>query len=308
MRNYDLEDKLENMGKVIKGNNRFFKGLATTVIGALVLLIGISSSVTKVHPGHAGIVYNVSGGLEETTLSQGWHIVAPWKSVREYPISTETVWLTQAKTEGSPNDDSYNTSTMEGKPVNVDAYFTYHVSVDKLPAIFNRFKGADIDSIQSGYLKQQVKTASQSITSSYSVLDLYGNKRTEIQDKIHQILIKELTPFGLEVETFSFGEIRPDGDTMKAIQAKVDAQQKLQQMEIELTQSTVTANKAKVDAQGIADATVIRATSEAKANQLLQQSLTPELVQKLWIDKWNGQQSQVVGGNNQMINVPAISK
>jgi len=286
--------------------NKFTKGLITVGVSAVVLLSGFAMSTTKINPGHAGIVYNVSGGLEEITLSQGWHIVAPWKSIREYPISTETVWLTKGTTEGSPNDDSYNTSTMEGKPVNVDAYFTYHVNVEKLPAIFNRFKGADIESIQSGYLKQQVKTASQSVTSSYSVLDLYGNKRSEIQNKIHDILIKELTPFGLEVETFSFGEIRPDADTMKAIQAKVDAQQKLQQMEIELSQSTVTANKARVDAKGIADAAVIRATGEAEANQKLQASLTPELIQKLWIDKWDGQQSQVVGSGSQMINIPAI--
>ena len=286
--------------------NKFTKGLIAVGVSAVVLLAGFGMSTTKINPGHAGIVYNVSGGLEDITLSQGWHIVAPWKSVREYPISTETVWLTKGATEGSPNDDSYNTSTMEGKPVNVDAYFTYHVNVEKLPAIFNRFKGADIESIQSGYLKQQVKTASQSVTSSYSVLDLYGNKRSEIQNKIHDILIKELTPFGLEVETFSFGEIRPDADTMKAIQAKVDAQQKLQQMQTELEQSKVTADKARVDAKGIADAAVIRATGEAEANQKLQASLTPELIQKLWIDKWDGQQSQVVGSGSQMINIPAI--
>jgi len=268
----------------------------------ILLILGVICT-TKVNPGHAGVIYNMSGGLEDVTLGQGVHPVAPWKSVREYPVSTETVWLTKAKTEGSPNDDSYNTSTMEGKPVSVDAYFTYHANVDKLPEIFNRFKGADIESIQSGYLKQQVKTASQAVTSSYSVLDLYGNKRTEIQEKIHAILIKDLTPFGLEVETFSFGEIRPDEDTMKAIQAKVDAQQKLQQMEIELTQSTVTANKARVDAQGIADASVIKATGEANSNKLLQASITPELIQYQLALHWDGKLSMVSGGNN-MISLP----
>ena len=284
-------------------SNNFIKGAITTGVIVLGLVVGGFSSTTKINPGHAGIVYNVSGGLEDTTLSQGWHIVAPWKSVREYPISTETVWLTKSATEGSKNDDSYNTSTMEGKPVNVDAYFTYHVNVDKLPAIFNRFKGADIGSIQDGYLKQQIKTASQAVTSSYSVLDLYGNKRTEIQNKIHDQLIKELTPFGLEIESFSFGEIRPDTDTMKAIQAKVDAQQKLQQMEIELQQSTVTANKARVDAQGIADANLIKAEGEAKANQVLQASLTDTLVRYQTVLKWNGAYPQVVGGN-QIISLP----
>jgi len=283
--------------------NKFTKGLIATGVSAVVLLAGFGMSTTKINPGHAGIIYNMRGGLEENTLSQGWHIVAPWKSVREYPVSTETVWLTQSKTEGSPNDDSFNTSTMEGKPVSVDAYFTYHVDVDKLPAIFTRFKGASIESISGGYLKQQIKTASQSITSGYSVMDLYGNKRTEIQLKVHELLIKELTPFGLVIETFSFGEIRPDEETKKAIQLKVDAQQKLQQMETELMQSKVLADKARVDAQGVADASLIKAEGEAKANQVLQASLTDALVRYQTVLKWNGAYPQVVGGN-QIISLP----
>lgn len=242
----------------------------------------------------------MSGGLESTTLSQGWHLVAPWKSVREYPISTETVWLSKT---GGKSDESYNTSTMEGKPVNVDAYYTYHIAVEKLPQVFNKFKGADVSTIESGYLRQQVKSASQAVTSSYSVLDLYGNKRDEIQRKIQDELTKELTPFGIDIETFSFGEIRPDADTMKAIQAKVDAQQKLQQMQIELEQAKVTADKARTDAQGIADAKVIDATGTAQANAKLQASLTPELVQYQAVQKWDGKLPTVSGGSN-MIQMP----
>jgi len=292
--NFEISDVL---------GSKFAKGLIGTGVSVVILLTGFALCTTKINPGHAGVVYNMSGGLEEGTLTQGLKPVAPWKNVRAYPISTETVWLTKGETEGSPNDDSFNTSTMEGKPVNVDAYFTYHVDVEKLPAVFNRFKGADIKTIESGYIRQQIKTASQAVTSGYSVLDLYGNKRPEIQTKILANVTKELTPFGIIVETFSFGEIRPDADTMKAIQAKVDAQQKLQQMQTELEQSKVTAEKARVDAKGVADAAVIKAQGEAKANELLQASLTDALVRYQSVLKWNGEYPQVVGGN-QMIQLP----
>lgn len=283
--------------------NKFITGLIASVVIVLVLVVGTFMSITKINPGYAGIVYNVSGGLESGTLSQGWHFVLPWKSVREYPVSTETVWLSKNTQEGSKEDGSYNTSTMEGKPVNVDAYYTYHIVVEKLPQVFNKFKGADVKIIEEGYLRQQVKTASQAITSGYSVLDLYGNKRTEIQQKIQDVLTTQLSPFGIDIETFSFGEIRPDTDTMKAIQSKVDAQQKLQQMNIELEQSKVTAEKARVDAQGIADAAVIKATGEAEANAKLQATLTDTLVKYQAVQKWNGEYPQVVGGN-QLIQLP----
>jgi len=61
--------------------NKFTKGLITVGVSAVVLLSGFAMSTTKINPGHAGIVYNVSGGLEEITLSQGWHIVALGKAL-----------------------------------------------------------------------------------------------------------------------------------------------------------------------------------------------------------------------------------
>lgn len=285
-------------------SGKFVKGLIITIVTILVLLIGFTMSFERIDPGYAGIVYNMSGGLEDKTLSQGMKFVLPWKSVTEYPISTETVWLSKNSEEGDKNDQSYNTSTTEGKPVNVDAYYTYHVIVEKLPDIFTKFKGADIKVIQDGYLRQQIKTASQAVTSGYSVLDLYGSKRTEIQTKIQEILTKDLEPFGIAIETFSFGEIRPDTDTMKSIQAKVDASQKLQQMEVELQQSKVQAEKARVDAQGVADAKVIQATGEAEANAKLQASLTETLVRYQAVQKWNGTLPQVTGGSGQIIDIP----
>ena len=50
--------------------NKFTKGLIAVGVSTVVLLAGFGASTTKINPGHAGIVYNVSGGLEDITLSQ----------------------------------------------------------------------------------------------------------------------------------------------------------------------------------------------------------------------------------------------
>ena len=49
----------------------------------------VTSITHTIAPGHAGVVNNkLNGGIESTTLGQGWNVVAPYKSVMEYPIST----------------------------------------------------------------------------------------------------------------------------------------------------------------------------------------------------------------------------
>lgn len=278
-------------------------GITIGVFLVLILVGGLLCSVT-IDPGYAGVVYNANGGLEQDTLGQGWHIVAPWKSVTEYPISTETVYLTKESTGDSPNDDSFNVSTKEGKPVNVDAMYSYHMEQDMLPHIFTKFRRAEADTIESGYIKQQLKTVIQEVTSNYSVLDVYGERRAEIQAKIQESFEKRLKPDGIVVENFSFGEIRPDSQSMAAIQAKVDAQQKLQQYETEKKQAEVLAEKARIEAQGKADAALIEAEGKAKANQALQQSITHELIEYTKAQKWDGKLPTYQGGSGTIMSVP----
>jgi regulator of protease activity HflC (stomatin/prohibitin superfamily) len=59
-----------------------------------------------------------------------------------------------------------------------------------------------------------------------------------------------------------------------------------------------------VNAEKIAQETLIKADAQAQANKKLEQSLTPGIVQYEWIKKWNGAQSIVNGGSNSMIQLP----
>ena len=54
---------------------------------------------------------------------------------------------------------------------------------------------------------------------------------------------------------------------------------------------------AKITAEGKAEATRIKADAEAEANKKIAESLTPELIEKQKIDKWNGDVPKVQGGN-----------
>lgn len=287
-------------------NKNFNTGAMITGV-VIVAIVGLFFLFTiQIKAGYAGVVYNTNGGIEETALKQGWHIIAPWKKVTEYPISTETVYLTKSGQEGSKFDESFNISTKEGKPVNVDVMYSYHIDVLRLPDVFTKFKGAPIDTIESGYLKAIIKAIIQENTSEYGVLDVYGEKRSEITQKISSALITRLEKDGIVIESFSFGEIRPDESSMKAIQTKVDAQQNLERTKVELEQQKVTAEKLRVEAQGIADKLTIEAQGQAKANELLRLSLTPEIVQLEWVKKWDGKQptTSLGSGSGVILNVP----
>lgn len=275
-------------------------GLAGILVMMTAFVVGMFLCITKIGPGYAGVVYNMDGGIEDETLSQGFHMVVPWKHVSEYPISTETVYYTKNTVDGDDKDDkkvdrSVNVNTKDGKQVNVSVTYAYHMDVDKLPTVFAKFRGQDIKSIESGYMKNAMYEALNNITSQYSLMELVGDKRPEINQKIFEAFRNELEECGIVIETFNLSDVVPDEATATAIQNVVNAQNALQQARIEKEQAEVEAEKARVTAKGKADAALIEAEGQAKANEKLQQSLTPGVLKQRAIEKWNGELSKISG-------------
>jgi regulator of protease activity HflC (stomatin/prohibitin superfamily) len=132
--------------------------------------------------------------------------------------------------------------------------------------------GRVFDPAFQDYIKEIVPT--------YSVTDILPN-RSAIRDAVRVKLADKATTYGLTVDDVFITNISFDADYTKAIEAKQVAAQQLEQAKIQ-------AHTAVATAQGVADAQVVAAQADAKANQLRAQYLTPELILFLEIAKWNG--------------------
>ncbi|MCR5438002.1 MAG: prohibitin family protein, partial [Selenomonas sp.] len=233
-------------------------GLAGILTGMALFAVVAFLCVTRIGPGYAGVVYNMDGGIENETLGQGFHMVAPWKHVSEYLISTESVYYTKTSVDGDDNDKktdkSVNVNTKDGKQVNVSVTYAYHMDPEKLPTVFAKFRGQDIKSIESGYMKNAMYEALNNVTSQYSLMELVGDKRPEINQKIFETFKSDLEECGIVIETFNLSDVVPDEATATAIQNVVNAQNELQKARIEKAQAEVEAEKARVAAKGKADA------------------------------------------------------
>ena len=261
----------------------------------------------KIAPGYAGVVYNMDGGVEDNVLPQGYHVVAPWKKVTAYPISTETVYYTKSadgKESGETADNSINVNTKDGKQVNVSVTYSFHMDADNLPAVFTKFRGQSTAKIEAGYVKNEMYQAINEVTSQYSLMDLVGDKRPEINSKVFEKFKASLEPFGIVIETFNLSDVVPDEQTKDAIQKVVNAQNVLEQAKIEKQTAEVEAEKARIQARGRADAALIEAEGQAQANLKLQQSLSEGILQQRAIEKWDGTFPQVMSDGGVLFNIP----
>jgi regulator of protease activity HflC (stomatin/prohibitin superfamily) len=91
----------------------------------------------------------------------------------------------------------------------------------------------------------------------------------------------------------------------KAINAKNNAVQSALMAENKVKQAEAEAKIKVATAEGDAEAMLTNAKAEAESNKLKQQTLTPMLLQQLWIEKWDGSlpTTQLGSGANMMYNV-----
>lgn len=249
---------------------------------AVILVVGFICGIVcieKIPVGYEGVVYSMNGGVQDETLTQGWHMVAPTKKVKEFTISNEQLILTQDKRSGSEGDESFKVSTADDASISISFQMSYRFMSDKLVDTYKKFRGMDGESIVNNRVKAVLKSKISEITTDYSMMNIYSGNRAEINGKLTDYLNKEFQKtYGIEVLDASIVDVHPDKQLQKTIDDRVKALQRKQQAEAEQETAKVEAETKLIKAQNEAEIKVIKAKAEADANTVLAQSVTQNLI------------------------------
>lgn len=314
------------------------RGALGAVILAVIIFGGLICGLMcleKVPAGYVGVVYNMNGGVDGEILMQGWHVVSPTKKVTTYSIGIEQSYLTEARKGDSPNDESFNIPTSDGKTVRVDLEFSYKFDASRVAETFVLFKGMSGEQVKTSFIKPKIVAWTQEVSANHPVTDIFGDKRTQINAELDVYLREKFEPYGIIIDTINFTNISVDDETAAAIQKKVTAQQELELAEIEAKTALVQAEKdkqvalmqaekdkqvaltnaeaqkevARIEAEKIivaaeaeAEAIRIAAEAEAEANRQIAQSLTPELLEKIKYEQWSGDLPQIMGSDSLIVD------
>lgn len=303
------------MAKEVKESSK--KETIGGIFVAVVLIIGVVIAclcLKKVPAGYVGVVYNMSTGVSGETVGQGWHLIPPTKKITKYSIGIEQSYLTSDNKGDSEKNDSFEVPTSDGKGLTVDLTFTYRYDEDRAAETFAKFKGRSGSEILKIFIRPNIVSWTKEVTAKYPVTEILGNQRASLNEILSEYLKDKFDPYGIIIESASLIDINPDKQTRQAIQKKVTAQQELELAQVEAQTAKVQAEKdkevaqiqaeqEKIKAQGEAEAKKIAAEAEAEANKKIANSLTPELINKIKYEKWNGQMPQVQGSGTTIVDV-----
>ncbi len=296
--------------------------VVAAVIGALITiggLIGLIFLVTKcerIPPGAVGVSVKkcAPAGVSKDPIPTGYY----WRElfcedVVEYPTNLQTLILTNHPGEGGDEDDAITVTSSEGLPISVDVALSFTLDASKVPQLYERFR-QDIDHLKTVFVRQTIREALQATYSKYTAEELYSTKREIARAETQTFLQTKLTEYGFTVAQFTVNETRVPDQVVKAINNKVSMIQEAQRSEQEVRKKTAEAQQKiaeakgvaesnKVTAEGEASAIMLRADAQAKANDLLSRSMTPQLIEYERMRKWDGVLPQVSGSSTPFVTL-----
>ena len=276
--------------------------------GLLVLLVAMLSSCwTDVDPGYVGVRIwkrgTKAGQIE--VLDVGRHDWAYAADDTFFPTYKQNYVWTKNPAEGSPNDESI-TFPIEGLTITIDVGIEFEVDKEKVGVIYSEYRQT-LEGITDGAMRNYIRDAILSEAKVYNNMEKFITEN-EIATLIDAVEVNAQSYFagkGITIsQVYLVGAPEYPQSVVTSIEEKIKATQVAIQRENELREAEAAAKKNVAEAQGKADALLATATAEAEANRLLERSLTDGVLQKMWIDKWDGNLPEVMpGDSNLMMNL-----
>jgi len=283
-------------------NNSFIKFivLAVLVLGSIFAFVGCE----RIDAGHVGVKVNLYGdgkGVDDVTEVTGWVFYNPISTkIVEFPIFVQHKEYKLDKE--NEIDESFVVNSKDGSEFHVSPLLNYSVKRERVPYIFAKYR-VELATIESGFLKTAVYDAFRVVANSYTADALISN-RQEFEKKVREVLVKQLEPEGFTLSQFTSNLIYP-ATFKRAIEAKNNAVQTALTAENQVKTAEAEAKIKIARAEGAAKALLTNARAEAESNKLRQQTLTPLLLQQMWIERWNGKLPETMLGDktNAMIGI-----
>lgn len=297
---------------------------------AFILAIFVVDCVERVPVGYVGVVYSAHG-VEDETLSQGWHWLSPLKEVKRYPVSQQQIVF--SNNPGDYNEkkhaDWHIDAPADGGMLALNLTVNYNFEPDRVVELYKRFNGIDGESLVESRVQNSIIAYVKEVTTKYTVMDIYSDKKSEVNQALTEYLDEKLSgEYGINVSAALIIDVQLDETLRAKIQTKEQAKQDVEIAELNRqtalaqteTDKAVAESEAEVarikaesdaeiiriQAEAAADARRIEAEADRDANKLINEQINENILRNKAINRWDGHlpDSYVSGNGDLLFDIP----
>jgi regulator of protease activity HflC (stomatin/prohibitin superfamily) len=228
------------------------------VAGLMILTAFVCSFFVVINAGERGVLMQF-GQVQPQVLEEGIHPIIPIaQTVKKMSVRVQKQEITA------------EASSKDLQEVFTDVALNWHIAPDHANMIYQQI-GEKLEEVLKAVMAKY--TAEEIIT-----------KRGNVKDEVDTLLTNRLSGYNIAVDDISLVHVHFSPKFRDAVEAKQIAEQ-------EAKRADFIALKAIKEAE----AKVNLARGEGESQRILRETLSPELLQKQAIDKWNGNLPLVVG-------------
>jgi regulator of protease activity HflC (stomatin/prohibitin superfamily) len=251
----------------MKTKKAFYRAVRLTLIFLLIFIIFTPFSI--VNAGERGVLMQF-GKVQESVLGEGIHPIIPLiNTVKKLSVRVQK------------QEISTEASSKDLQDVFTDVALNWHIIPEEANAIFQQI--GDENKVVERIINPAVEEVLKAVMAKYTAEEII-TKRGEVKAGVDNSLTTRLAGYHIKIDDISLVHVHFSERFGEAVETKQIAEQQAKR-----------AGFIALKALKEAEAKVNLAKGEAEALMLLRETLTPEILEKQAIDKWDGKLPMIVG-------------
>ena len=229
------------------------------IVGVIFIIISGSRMFVTIQPGEAAVVFKkFSGGLDkDNVLGQGFHVIAPWNDVIKYDVKDQKA------------EETIDVLDKNGLSINVDVTILFKAISSKIGYIHENI-GADYINIK---VIPNMRSVVRQVMGNYTAEEIFSTKRKEVETQITQLTEESLKKDYVQLKNMLIRSVKLPKEIKQAIENKLKQEQEALAYKFKLEKEKSEAERKRIAAEG-----------EARANNIINSSLTPNLLKMRGIE------------------------
>ena len=281
---------------------RITKIAIPVIIGIIVVTVVLASSIKIVEAGHRGVLLQFGAVDTSQSLPEGIHFVTPFRdNVIPMEIRTQITI------------DNAASASKDLQDVTTEVALNHHVSPNSAQLVYQQLGFEYSNRVIIPAIQESVKQ----VTARFNAEELI-TQREIVKTQIEEQITNRLAIYNIVVETISITEFNFSEQFTRAVEAKVEAEQRALQAENDLVRIQIEAQQVEAaavgqqqaniaSAEGLRQANILQAQGEAEAIRIIDEQLrnNPNYLEWLKTQRWDGRLPLVLGeGGTPFIQIP----
>ena len=244
-----------------QGELNMKKILPVIIIGiSIIIIIAFSNKMfIKIGATERGVIFRqFSTGLDKDNVyGPGFHIIAPWNDMYRFNVAEQK------------SEEPMDVLDKNGLSINIDVTVRFYPLYNKVGYIYEAFK---LDYMNVVVIPE-VRSAVRQVAGRYTAEEIYSTKRSEVEQTIIEEAGAKLLENNIKMKALLIRSINLPADIKRAIENKLKQEQEALAYEYKLEKEKSEAERKRIAAEG-----------EAKANTIINSSLTTNLLKMRGIE------------------------